>query len=70
MLYIDLNYVNMDNKLGYYGTMDTMDNKLALYIRYEFKNLIISLIDGAKFIEFNTLVVWGHLEETVSQIFI
>ena len=57
MLYIDLNYVNMDNKLG-------------LYIRYEFTNSIISLIDGAKFIEFNTLVVWGHLEETVSQIFI
>ena len=34
-----------------------------------FFNSVISLIDGAKFIKFSTLVVEGHLEGIMSQIF-
>ena len=53
MLYIDLNYVNVDSRI-------------EVYIRYKFENwnfqsiylnLIISLIDGANVIKVSTLVV-------------
>ena len=65
MLYNDVNCVNVKNKIEVWTTWKIKN----LNFQYNFLNLIISVIYGAKSMKFGTPVVEGHLEGTVSQIF-
>ena len=58
MLYSDLKHVNVGNKIEVYSTWE-----------YFFLNLIIPVINGATFTKFETPLVKGHSEGTVSQNF-
>ena len=65
MLYSDLKHVNVGNKIEVYSTWEFENCNF----QYFFLNLIISVINGAKFTKFETPLVEGHSEGTMSQIF-
>ena len=64
MLNHDVNVVNMSNEIKSHTKREFRNFNFS----YIFLNLIISVIYEAKFTEFDTHVVEGHLEGTVSQI--
>ena len=63
MLYNDLKYVNVANKIEEHTTLE-FEN-----FQYIFLNWIISVIHEAKVTKFGTHVVKDHSEGTLSQIF-
>ena len=68
MLYNDLKHVKVGNKIEAYSTWGFENCIFPLKKLGGGGNLIISVIDGAKFAKFETPLVEGHLEGTVSQI--
>ena len=65
MLYNDLKYVNVANKIEEHTTLEFKNCNF----QYIFLNWIISVIHEAKVKTFGTHVVNDHSEGTVSQIF-
>ena len=64
MLYNDLKYVNVANKIKEHTTLEFKNCNF----QYIFLNWIISVIHEAKVTKFGTHVVKDHSEGTVSQI--
>ena len=58
MIYSDLKHVNVGNKIEVYSTWEFENCNFP----YLFLNLIISVINGAKFTRFETSLVEGHSE--------
>ena len=65
MLYHGINNVNVENEIK----VSTNREIQNCNFQHIFLNWNISINNGANFIKFGTLVVRGHLEGTVSQIF-
>ena len=65
MLYNDLKYVNVANKIKEHTTLELQNCNF----QYMFLNWIISVIHGEKVTKFGTHVVNDYSEGTVSQIF-
>ena len=63
MLYNEMNYVKVCTERD----VCTAQEFKNCNFQYIFLNWIISVIHGAKFIQFGTLVVKGYLEGTLSQ---
>ena len=64
MLYNDLNYVNVANKIEVHTTSEFKNCNF----QYMFLNWIISVIHGAKVTKCGTHVVENHSKGTLSQI--
>ena len=65
MLYNDLKYVNVANKIKEHTTIEFKNCNF----QYIFLNWIISVIHGAKVTKFGTHVVNDHSEGTISHTF-
>ena len=65
MLSNDLKFVNVNNKVEIHLTRKLKNRNF----QYIFLNWIITVIYGPKFTKFETGLVEGHSEGTVSQIF-
>ena len=65
MLNHDINVINMSNEIKSHTIREFRNCNFS----YIFLNWIISVIYEPKFTKFDTHVVEGHLEGTVSQIF-
>ena len=66
MLYHDINNVNVENEIKVSTNREIKNCNFQQF----FLIWNISINNGANFIKFGTLVVGGHLEGAVSQIFI